>query len=214
MLMIIGSVLLFVAGILGLVILINAFSKGGAAQGLLCMFVPFYILYYAFAKYSSPKKALVVGGWLGGLVLGVTLQVVGGLMAVGDAAADFEAEMARLDTTDFANAPTGGAAAEEGGRTVICNMKDQPGRVCAQYALSSTYTQENAAEHCEMTQVLVENKVGVTEGTCPTDDAVAKCEPTFGSITTVYYRDPDPSIDQEQALSSMETLCVGTFTRL
>lgn len=213
MLMIIGSVVLLIAGVLGLVILINAF-KESAVQGLLCMFVPFYMFYFAFARYSGSKKGLVVGGWLGTLVLGIALQVVGGVMAANEAVADFDAEMARLET-DFANPPAARAQAEEGdARVVSCNLSERPGRLCNQYALGISYTEENASEHCDMIQFASEDKIGLAEGPCPTENAIGRCEPRFGSNTTVYYRNPDPSIDDDQALSSAEELCVGTFTRL
>ena len=59
------------AGLCGLVslvcaiiILIDAFTKGGALQGILCLCVPFYILYYAFAKFEHPKKQLIIAVWL------------------------------------------------------------------------------------------------------------------------------------------------------
>lgn len=213
MLMIIGSIVLLVAGVLGLVILINAF-KESAAQGLLCMFVPFYMFYFAFARYSGSKKGVVVGSWVGALVVGIALQVTGAVMAANDAVADFNAEMAQLDT-DFANPPAAAAQADEGdARIVSCNLSEQPGRLCNEYSLGSSYTEENASQHCEMVQMMADDKVGLAEGPCPTDNAIGRCEPRFGSQTTVYYRDPDPGIDEDQAMASAEQLCTGTFTRL
>jgi hypothetical protein len=104
----IGSVLLLVAGVFGLVVLINAF-KESAGQGLLCMFVPLYIFYYAFARYESPKKPIVLGGWLGGMALGLALTYVGSMQAadaMAKAAGDLES-----GNWEVAAAPT--ASAEE-----------------------------------------------------------------------------------------------------
>lgn len=212
MLMIIGSVLLLIAAVFGLVILIGAF-KESALQGILCLFVPFYMFYYAFAKYQSPKKGLVVSGWLAGIVLGVTLQVVGGMMAANEAVASFEADMQNLD---LASPPAGGAEAAPAGdaRVVSCNLSEQPGRICNQYSLSGSYTQENAADHCDMIQMMADEKLPLADAPCPTENAIARCEPRFGSNTTVYYRDPSPDIDNDAAMTAAETLCTGTFTRL
>lgn len=212
MLMILGSVLLFVAAVFGLVILINAF-KESAGQGLLCMFVPFYILYYAFARYSSPKKALVVSGWLGANVVGVSLVVVGSLLAANDAVAAFEGELQNMP--EMGQAPVGGgaAAADTDDATIMsCNLSAQPGRVCNQYSIGGSYTQQNAEEHCEMIQVGQDDKLGLSDGPCPMDNAIAKCEPRFGDKVTVYYQ--DDGVDNDAAMDSMENLCVGTFSRL
>ncbi len=68
--------LLAVGGILSLIglgawlaILVEAF-KDSLVQGLLCLFVPCYGLYYAFARLDHARKALVLVLWLGGGLLG------------------------------------------------------------------------------------------------------------------------------------------------
>ena len=216
MLVIIGSVLLLVAAIFGLVILIGAF-KESVGQGLLCMFVPFYMLYYAFARYRSSKKGLVVGSWAGAAVVGTALVVVGTVMAANEAVADFNADMQQLEL-DLANPPAdlgaGAGAAEESATLMNCNLSEQPGRLCNEYRVTASYTQANATEHCDMVQIVSDDKQPLAQGGCPTDNAIAKCEPRFGNNTTYYYRDPSPDIDNEAAMNSMETLCTGTFTRL
>jgi hypothetical protein len=50
------------------IIIVHAF-KTSAVQGLLSLFVPLYILYFAFARWEHPKKAVYIGVWLGGAVL-------------------------------------------------------------------------------------------------------------------------------------------------
>jgi hypothetical protein len=57
----------------GIIILIHAFTKGGVVQGILCLCVPFYVLYYGFAKFEHEKKNLILAGWLGAIVIQVIL---------------------------------------------------------------------------------------------------------------------------------------------
>ena len=64
----------------GIIILVHAFTKGGVAQGFLSLCVPFYILYYAFAKFEHPKKNLILAVWLGALVLEIVFMMMGGAM--------------------------------------------------------------------------------------------------------------------------------------
>ena len=64
------------------IILIHAFSKGGVLQGFLCLCIPFYILYYGFAKFEHEKKNLILGVWLGAIVLQVALTLLGGGLAM------------------------------------------------------------------------------------------------------------------------------------
>src|SRR5579871_1431010 len=49
--------------VFSLAIIIGAFRQG-AAQGLLCMFVPFYAVYFAFLKWTWDKRAVVGIGYL------------------------------------------------------------------------------------------------------------------------------------------------------
>jgi hypothetical protein len=77
-----GLVLSLAGGVCGIIILIAAFSEE-VVQGILCLCVPFYILYYAIVRYQSEHKPIVVGVWLGGLILGAILQGVGTAMQGG-----------------------------------------------------------------------------------------------------------------------------------
>ena len=65
----------------GIIILIAAFQED-VTQGLLSLCVPFYILYFAFARYKSDKKGLIIAIWLGGGIIGGILQSLGGAAAV------------------------------------------------------------------------------------------------------------------------------------
>ena len=71
-----------VSFVCAIIILIHAFSKGGIVQGLLSFFVPFYIIYYAFARFEHPKKAMVVWGMIAAFILQIALTVMGGFSAM------------------------------------------------------------------------------------------------------------------------------------
>jgi len=216
MLIAIGGALFLVTAVFGLIILINAF-KESAGQGLLCMFVPLYIFYYAFARYQSPKKPIVVGGWLGSAALATALIVIG----VVQAASDTAEALGQLRASDFqvAGGPAAGGAAAApagSGRVMSCNLSQTPARTCNEYRLSPDMDEAAARQHCDTVQIITPQaqRVQLAEGACPTTDAIGKCEPRFGGATNLYYRDPDPSIDNNQAMTSMQQLCSGTFTRL
>jgi hypothetical protein len=82
LLMGLGGILSLVGFVCAIIILIAAFQEE-VVQGILCLCVPFYILYYALVRYQSENKPLIVGGWLGGAILGAILQGVGSAMAAG-----------------------------------------------------------------------------------------------------------------------------------
>jgi hypothetical protein len=83
MLAIVGMLFYLVGFVCAIMILIHAFSKGGVVQGLLCLFIPFYILYYMFAKFEHPKKTMIIAGFFGGYILGAALVVMGAGMSMG-----------------------------------------------------------------------------------------------------------------------------------
>lgn len=71
---ILGTVL----GLVGaLIILTAAFRNDGVGTGFLCLCIPFYILYYAAARYTSERKAIVLAIYFGGLLLQVVAQILG-----------------------------------------------------------------------------------------------------------------------------------------
>ena len=77
--------LLYVVGLVcGIIILIHAF-KASVGQGLLCLCLPFYILYYAFARFQHPKKNLILAAWLGCFIIGGALYSA----SMGSALANF-----------------------------------------------------------------------------------------------------------------------------
>ncbi len=74
---IVGLLCILASVVCGIIILIAAFQED-VTQGLLCLCIPFYILYYAFARFESENKALILAIWLGGGIVGNILQLVGG----------------------------------------------------------------------------------------------------------------------------------------
>jgi hypothetical protein len=78
----IGLLCTLAAAICGIIILIAAFQEE-VVQGILCLCVPFYILYYAIVRYQSENKPIILGVWLGGGILGAILQGAAGAMAGG-----------------------------------------------------------------------------------------------------------------------------------
>ena len=71
----VGLLLSLVSLVCAIIVLIHAFQKGGVVQGLLCLCIPFYILYYAFAKFEHEKKKLILTVWLGSI--GAYLVIMG-----------------------------------------------------------------------------------------------------------------------------------------
>ena len=71
----VGLLLSLVSLVCAIIVLIHAFQKGGVVQGLLCLCIPLYILYYAFAKFEHEKKKLILTVWLGSI--GAYLVIMG-----------------------------------------------------------------------------------------------------------------------------------------
>ncbi len=62
----------------GILILIHAF-KASVGQGFLCLCIPFYVIYYAFARFEHEKKNLIIAVWLGACILaGILGATTGG----------------------------------------------------------------------------------------------------------------------------------------
>jgi len=77
MLFAIGAICSLASLVCWVVILIAAFQEE-VIQGILCFCVPFYILYYALARYQGDKKGLLIAVGLGGGIVGGILQSIGG----------------------------------------------------------------------------------------------------------------------------------------
>jgi hypothetical protein len=74
-----GSLCSLISFVCWIIILIHAFTKGGALQGILAFCLWPYTIYYAFAKFEHPKKNQVILGYLVGGVLAGMFLVMGGV---------------------------------------------------------------------------------------------------------------------------------------
>lgn len=76
----VGLLCSLVSLVCAIIVLIHAFQKGGVVQGLLCLCIPLYILYYAFAKFEHEKKKLILTVWLAAIgayivIMGLTFML-------------------------------------------------------------------------------------------------------------------------------------------
>lgn len=73
-----GYLCSLVALVCAIIILIHAFQDS-VGMGFLCLCIPFVILWYAFAKFEHEKKGLIIGVWLGAIVLSWVFQIAGAM---------------------------------------------------------------------------------------------------------------------------------------
>jgi len=74
----------FVVGLVAaLVIVVHAF-RSSLSQGFLCLLVPLYIIYYAFARFEHRRRGLVIALLIAGFGLGMVLTEVGAARAIAD----------------------------------------------------------------------------------------------------------------------------------
>lgn len=64
-----AGLLYLVSFVISIIILIHAFQTS-VGQGFLCLCIPFYVLYYAFARFQHPKKNVLLAAWLICAILG------------------------------------------------------------------------------------------------------------------------------------------------
>jgi len=74
-----GMLFGLVAFAAAIVVLIDAF-KASVGQGLLSLCIPFYIFYYAFARFEHEKKNLIIGVLIGSWVVSLLLSLGGAMM--------------------------------------------------------------------------------------------------------------------------------------
>ncbi|MFO0595737.1 MAG: hypothetical protein U0228_10540 [Myxococcaceae bacterium] len=74
-----GMLLIFISVPCFALVLVHAFQRS-VGTGFMVLFLPLYTLYYGFSQFEHRQKGLVLAGWLGAFVLGVTLRVVGAVL--------------------------------------------------------------------------------------------------------------------------------------
>ena len=79
---IVGALCSLAAFVCWVIIMIAAFQES-VGQGFLCLCIPLYIFYFAFACYQSEKKGMIVGIMVGGWILSIILQLAGGGLGAG-----------------------------------------------------------------------------------------------------------------------------------
>jgi hypothetical protein len=64
-----------ISSVCGIIILVSAFQDE-VLEGILCLFFPFYILYYGGWKFDHDKRALILVGWLGPIFLYIVALLI------------------------------------------------------------------------------------------------------------------------------------------
>ena len=67
-----GAVLCGVGLICSTFVIVHAFRRS-VGTGVMVLFVPFYVVYYAFSQFEHRSKGLLLAGWLGCLIPGVVM---------------------------------------------------------------------------------------------------------------------------------------------
>lgn len=71
-----SAVVLFVALCCFALVAIHAFSRS-LGSGFMVLCIPVYNIVYGFTQFEHRRKGLVLAGWLGGMVVGVILRIIG-----------------------------------------------------------------------------------------------------------------------------------------
>ncbi|HVE86341.1 MAG TPA: hypothetical protein VND93_25970 [Myxococcales bacterium] len=74
--------LALVAGAGSLLILVHAFRRS-VGTGVMVLFIPFYMIVYAFTQFEHRWKGLIVTAWVASLLLSATISAVGMQLSAG-----------------------------------------------------------------------------------------------------------------------------------
>lgn len=72
---VLGLLLIFVSVVSFAIMLVHAFQRS-IGTGFIVLLLPIYCVYYGFSQFEHRRKGLVLAGWLGAGVLGITLRWV------------------------------------------------------------------------------------------------------------------------------------------
>lgn len=161
---------------LTLSIVVGAFRQS-VGQGLLCLFVPLYALFFAFTKWTFEKRAAVAGGSLfASAAFGICAA-----MAIKTAAAD---ALAALSQPPSSPQSTSAPAATTGKLPIVATCTVSYGSrglaVCKE--LHGASVPAMAAEKCKEEEGTF--AAGATP--CPTAGATGKCERASGETEVSY----------------------------
>ena len=73
---ILGHLFVLLAVVCSALIMLHAFQRS-VGTGFMVLCLPPYLLYYSFSQFEHRRKGLILAGFLGGFVLGVTLRAFG-----------------------------------------------------------------------------------------------------------------------------------------
>jgi hypothetical protein len=81
-LLMLGLIGLFgmISSVCGIIILVSAFQDE-VLEGILCLFIPLYILYYGGWKFDHDKRALILVGWLGPIFVYCVIALIGAVIS-------------------------------------------------------------------------------------------------------------------------------------
>lgn len=68
-------VLMLAAGVCAVLILVHAFRRS-IGTGMMVFWIPFFIVYYAFAQFEHRQKGLILAGCFGGGVTALVLRAL------------------------------------------------------------------------------------------------------------------------------------------
>ena len=68
-----------ISSVCGIIVLVSAFQDE-FLEGILCLFIPFYILYYGGWKFDHDKRALILVGWLGTIFIWFVILVIAAMI--------------------------------------------------------------------------------------------------------------------------------------
>lgn len=72
---VLGLLLIFLSVVSYALVLVHAFQRS-IGTGFIVLCLPIYNVYYGFSQFEHRRKGLVLAGWLGAGVLGITLRWV------------------------------------------------------------------------------------------------------------------------------------------
>jgi benzodiazapine receptor len=79
MLVVLGLVLILASTGCFLFVLRHAFQRS-LGTGVMVLCIPFYQVVYGFSQFEHRRKGPILAGWMGGLVLGIVLRLLGLVM--------------------------------------------------------------------------------------------------------------------------------------
>lgn len=192
----IGSALLLLAIFFSLYLLVSAFRKS-AKDGLLSMFVPFYMLYFALKKLETPNKWPALGAWvmafaMGGFFVqfGVTQVAKAALIGLNDLGQQAHVDPVATPVLPSAATPSAATPTEvptaAPSQIMHCDMTGFA-HICHEYNIGGTNTEASARTDCQGRSSSGGTQYQLEAGECPVDNSVGKCVRNDGAGADYFY---------------------------